>query len=571
MLAGGSRPGTVWVRLRRCFAVPLQKGRPALLLLVALAIAIPFPAAATTYYKYDILGRVVQAVESDGTTTTYTYDADGNVTSITRAPGTTTLSVTSISATSGASGSSVTINGSGFSDIASQDSVTFNGVSGTITYASGNRIVVTVPAGATSGDIGVTTPNGSTTSSSAFTVIPVAITGFTPTSGTDGTVVTVTGSGFDPTAANDSISLNGTAATVSSASTTQLQFAVPSGAMAGHILVSTSSGSATSSGDFFLPVSTYSSNEVTDVAELSLGDGDAGHIFTIDAASQIAVALFDGSQGQMMTLMLTNVSMGGQYTVYSPDGSTLASGNIVANSLVALPALPSAGTYSVYLVPGSAVGTATIALLTDAVGVLQTNGTPASVSLAAGQDASYSFTGTAGQSYSLELAQYTSSSSASLTATVLGANGTVIANCGSYATYLYNAGNCDFSLATSGTYTVHLVPSGLYTSSFNILLNQDFTATLAAGTPGPTTDVNLVAGQHGLLTFSASAGQTLALYIGPVSITPTSSGSVGIAVLNATGNSIASTGAGNGASATLNLTNLAAGTYSVSHYPLKRR
>jgi YD repeat-containing protein len=558
LLADGSRRGTALGRARRSLWTLLRRVHPALLVLAALACVLPFPTSATTYYKYDILGRVIQVVESDGTTTTYTYDADGNITSITRTPGTTTLSITSISSTSGATGSSVTIDGSGFSDIASQDSVTFNGVSGTIIYASGNRIVVAVPAGATSGDIGITTPNGSTSSSSSFTIIPVAITGLTPSSGAAGAVVTVTGSGFDPTAANDSVSLNGTAGTVSSASATQLQFAVPSGAMAGHITVSTSSGSATSSGDFFLPISAYSSNQVVDVAELS--PGGPGHIFTIDALSQVAAALFDGTQGQMMTLTLTNVSMGAQYFVYAPDGSMLTSGNVEPNGLVVLPALASSGTYSFYLVPGSTVGSATVSLQTDASGVLQDNGTPAAVSLGVGQDASYAFTGTAGQLYSLELTQLTSSGYASLAATIVGPSGSVVASCGTYNTL--GGGNCDFSLSASGSYTVHLVPGGLYASSFNILLNEDFTAALTAGTPGPSVAVSLVGGQHGLLTFSASAGETLALYLGSVAITP-STGGVAFVVLNSSGNSVASASAPNGGSGTINLPNLAAGTYSV--------
>src|SRR6185437_690135 len=134
--------------------------------------------------------------ESDGTTTQYTYDANGNITSITRTAGTTTLSIASVSSSSGAAGSSVTITGSGFSSISSQDVIAFNGVSGTVTYASGNRIVVTVPAGASTGAIAITTPNGTATSSTSFTVVPVAITGFTPSTGPAGTAVTVTGSGF---------------------------------------------------------------------------------------------------------------------------------------------------------------------------------------------------------------------------------------------------------------------------------------------------------------------------------------------------------------------------------------
>ena len=79
-----------------------------------LVLALSQGALATTYYTYDILGRVTQVVESDGTTTQYSYDASGNVTSINRTAGTSVLSIGSVSTSSEATGSSVAITGSGF-------------------------------------------------------------------------------------------------------------------------------------------------------------------------------------------------------------------------------------------------------------------------------------------------------------------------------------------------------------------------------------------------------------------------------------------------------------------------
>jgi YD repeat-containing protein len=498
-------------------------------------------------------------VESDGTTTQYTYDADGNITSITRTAGTSTFSIGSISSSTGAAGSSVTITGTGFSSIASQDTVAFDGVSATITYASGNRLVVTVPAGAATGDITITTPNGTGSSTSPFTVRPLAITGLSPTSGADGTLVTVTGSGFDPTASNDSVSLNGTQATVSSASSTQLQFSVP-GAMAGHVTVTTPLGSASSTGHFFLPASGYSASDIVSVADLTAGG--PGQIYTTDTSPQVAVGLFDGSAAQMMTFLFTNVSMGGTYTIYAPDASTLTTGRITNNQFINLPPLPLSGTYSLYLVPGSSTGSATVSLQTDATGGLQTNGTPAAVPLAVGQNASYTFAGTAGQSYSLELTQFTSPPQAAVVASILNSNGTVAANCGAYYAAQRVPGNCDFTLPATGTYTVHLVQTAFYSTSFNLLLNQDFAATLTAGAPGPTVGITLVPGQHALLNFSATSGETLAFYLGSVNISP-STKNVLFTIVGPTGTTVMNGQALNGSSATANVTNLAPGTYSV--------
>lgn len=557
---GGSRSASVVARLRRGPSSLLQRSRRTLVVLAALVCALPFPASATTYYAYDNLGRVTQVIESDGTTTQYHYDANGNITSITRTAGTSTFSIGSVSSTSGAAGSSVTITGTGFSSIPSQDTVAFDGVSATVTYASGNRLVVTVPAGASTGDITVTTPNGTGTSSSPFTVQPLAITGLSPTSGSNGTLVTVTGSGFDSTASNDSILLNDTPATASSANPTQLQFSVPTGAMAGHVTVTTPLGSAASAGHFFLPASGYSASDIGSVADLTAGG--PGQIYTIDTSSQVGVGLFDGSAGQMMTFVFSNVSMGGTYIVYSPDGSRLTTGSIANNEFIKLPSLPLGGTYSLYLVPGSSTGSAAVSLQTDATGTLQTNGIPSAVSLAVGQNATYTFAGTAGQSYSLELTQFPSPAQATLAASILNSDGTVAANCGIYYSTSSVPGNCDFTLPSTGTYTVRLIQGGLYPSSFNILLNQDFAATLTSGTPGPTVDVTLVPGQHALLNFNATSGQTLAFYLGSVNISP-SNQSVLFTVTGPTGVTASSGQAFNNGSTTANLTNLAAGTYSV--------
>jgi YD repeat-containing protein len=531
------------------------------LITILLAVALCPTVWATTYYTYDALGRVTQAIESDGTTTQYSYDANGNVTSIARAAGTSVLTVSSVSATSGAVGSSITINGSGFSSIGSQDSVTFNGLAGTVTYASGNRLVVTVPSGATTGSLAVTSPNGSITAAPSFSVVPVAISSFSPSTAVAGTSISVVGGGFDPTASNDSVTVNGVVATVTSASTTQLQITVPAGATAGHIAVTTTQGSAVSSGYLVVPSASYSLANIAIIG--SLTPGGAGRIYPINSTSQVGLAMFDGTAGQLMTLTLTNVDMAGEYQIFAPNGSQIASGSISNNALIYLPALPANGTYSFYLAPTYTVGSANVRLLSALTGTLPTDGTPTPTALASGQYAALTFSGTAGQSYSLALTNYqTSAYNSQVNIYIVSPGGSLLANCGAYLSLATPPGNCDFTIPTSGTYTVQINPyAGLYTSSFNVLLNQDFTASLTAGTPGPAVGLSLVAGQHGLVHFTATAGQTLALYIGSVTVTPANS-SVTVAVTGPTGAAISTSAIGIGGSTTFNLTNLAAGTYS---------
>ncbi len=169
---------------------------------------------------------------------------------------TTPPTISSFSPTSGPVGASVTITGTKFSTTASNDTVKFNGTAATVTSATSTQLVAIVPAGATSGKISVAVNGQTATSSSSFTVTPPpTITSFTPTSGPIGTAVTITGSRFSATKTSNTVKFNGTAATVSSASTTQLVVTVPTGATTGSITVTVSGQTATSGTNFTVTAS----------------------------------------------------------------------------------------------------------------------------------------------------------------------------------------------------------------------------------------------------------------------------------------------------------------------------
>jgi len=67
--------------------------------------------------------------------------------------------ITSMSPTSGPVGTSVTINGTNFSSIPSENIVWFGGVRGTVTAASATQLTVTVPAGIDHGNLKVSINN----------------------------------------------------------------------------------------------------------------------------------------------------------------------------------------------------------------------------------------------------------------------------------------------------------------------------------------------------------------------------------------------------------------------------
>ncbi len=122
-------------------------------------------------YVYDPLGRLVGVINPGGNTAIYNYDAVGNVLSIST-QSSANLSLISFAPATGTFGTTVTLYGTGFNTTPNQNTVKFNGLAGTVTSASPTQLIVTVPIGATTGTISVTTSAGTVTSVSSFTVNP---------------------------------------------------------------------------------------------------------------------------------------------------------------------------------------------------------------------------------------------------------------------------------------------------------------------------------------------------------------------------------------------------------------
>src|SRR5207244_3853759 len=130
--------------------------------------------------------------------------------------------ITGFTPASGPVGFSVTISGNNFTDATA---VRFNGVGATFMVNSATAIQATVPAGATTGPISVTTPAGIAISGSSFTVInPPTITSFTPTMGPVGASVSINGNDFSSATA---VRFNGVSATFTVNSPTSIQATVP--------------------------------------------------------------------------------------------------------------------------------------------------------------------------------------------------------------------------------------------------------------------------------------------------------------------------------------------------------
>ncbi|ABF42231.1 Ig-like, group 2 [Candidatus Koribacter versatilis Ellin345] len=141
-------------------------------------------------------------------------------------------SITSLSVTSGVVGTLVTINGNNFG---STPTVTFfNGVTAAVTSSSGTQIHTSVPNGATSGNVVVTTTSNLISNGRNFTVLPTpTVSGATPMYGVAGVPVVISGTNFGNTQGGSQISFNGTPATASSWGPNRIVVPVPAGAPAG--------------------------------------------------------------------------------------------------------------------------------------------------------------------------------------------------------------------------------------------------------------------------------------------------------------------------------------------------
>jgi uncharacterized repeat protein (TIGR03803 family) len=181
---------------------------------------------------------------------------------------------------SGKDGASAEILGQGFTGTTA---VSFNGIAAKFDNVSDTYMTATVPTGALTGPVTVTTFSSSLKSDRNFLVTP-QIASFAPTSGVVGTSVTITGVSLTQTTA---VTIGTKPASFAVDSDTQITATVPAGAKTGTtIIVTTAGGTATSKAKFtvvpevtsFTPTSgptgtsvTISGNSFTGTTKVTFG------------------------------------------------------------------------------------------------------------------------------------------------------------------------------------------------------------------------------------------------------------------------------------------------------------
>jgi hypothetical protein len=192
--------------------------------------------------------------------------------------------ITSFSPPSGSLGTVVTITGTGFTGATK---VTFNGtLAQTFSVVNATTIKATVPIGASTGPIVVTTPAGSTSSPTNFVVNAPSVLSFSPPSGPVGTEVTLTGTAFRGA---NKITFNDIVATkYTVVSDTSIKVTVPTGATTGPIAVFTSGGTGTSASNFEV-----TSTQQPSITSFSPPSGPVNTIVTLTGTHFTGVSLVE--------------------------------------------------------------------------------------------------------------------------------------------------------------------------------------------------------------------------------------------------------------------------------------
>jgi subtilisin family serine protease len=249
--------------------------------------------------------------------------------------------------------------------------------------------------------------------------------------------------------------------------------------------------------------------------------GGAPVTVTTTAPGQNAQLTFAATAGQRVSLKISNVSYSSA-TAKLLDPSGVAAGSSVSfgagGGFVDTRTLPSTGTYTISIDPPSmTVGSATFTLYNvppDVTGTMTLGTGLVSAISTPGQNATYTFDGTAGQRVSLKIGPSTMSGFVSLT----GPNGVqVIGRTGFFTSQSFLDAR---ALPATGTYTFAVDPNADATGSATFTLYNvpaDASATLTVGGP-PQTLSMAIPGQNGRVTFTGQAGHAVNIALTGVTI-----------------------------------------------------
>jgi hypothetical protein len=239
-------------------------------------------------------------------------------------------SLSSFYPSSGASGTSVSLTGSNFTNV---KAVSFNGqAAGNFLVSSPQLITVVVPDNATSGKISILTGEGTIASSTNFTVpgLPPVIQSFVPPQGPPGTTVTIAGTNFSDV---NAVLFDGLATAFEVHGESQIVAIAPGVAGSGKIALSTGQYNATSAAPFTVTNSAPSQTPAPLISSFSPASGIAGTTVIVTGtgftgATAVSfngiVATFTVNNDSQIATTVPNGASGGAISVTTPAGSAMS-------------------------------------------------------------------------------------------------------------------------------------------------------------------------------------------------------------------------------------------------------
>lgn len=459
--------------------------------------------------------------------------------------------ISSFSPHLGPIGTIVTLLGSNFQSNSRDDRVLIGGqlseVVGDATSPTSALLNVGVPNSAASGPIEVTTPFGVAVTSDEFFTLPVTVspasvefTGRLVVGGPALTITTTAGGNqaalvFDGHVGQQLhlVSTNGTfatglTATVYAPSGVRVEalplgnnlaqdFAQPLAFNGTHIIISPSASDQGSVRLSLVADPPPASIPLDGSTTVTLNPGQNARLsFTAQANTEYGLALTG------VTLVPTTGAV--TVTLRKVDGSSLTSCAFnTGDSCDFDPSLFAVtGTYLLDFDPGGLTAASFNAMVTtDVTGTVAIDAAPVAVTVTEpGQNARYTFSGTAGQLVTLVVTggTYDDGNSATISNTqviMTAQDGTFVG--GNTFNLAIPGVTLDQTLPSTGTYTVLFKVAGLNTGTSNLQVKSYATGTL---TMNSSTPVNLSAGQNARFNFTAQAGAEYGLAIAALTFTP---------------------------------------------------
>jgi len=469
---------------------------------------------------------------------------------ITTASSSTTI--TGFSPRIGTAGSAVTITGTNFSPSPGNNRIRFNNsAEATISTATNTTLATTVPSGTGSGRLSVATPNGATVSTddffvplTGFAASSVAATGRINIGSTQGITLAAgqlaifvfdanLGQRVSVQTSNSSLTnatlyllgVNGATLTSTTFGASNVSLNSSALPVQGTYAIGVSSGSG--SGSVSVQV-----NDATDVTGTIAIDGPPVTVTTTRSGQDVWLK-FNVIANQQFVLEVTNVTNpSARINFYGPTGELLTGSGISSSPpgqlfFVDQQTFPVTGSYSIQVAhSGTGVGSETLQLISapDFVTPITIGGSsirvPTVGNTKVGQNGRLTFTAITGQKVSANITNATYPPSPGCSSQFRDDEDTALptgqSSCISGSSWFMDT----TTISATGTYHVFINPGQMATGNATVQLYDatDVTGTISID-GSPVTATTTVMGQDARLTFSATAGQRIALRVTGVTST----------------------------------------------------